>query len=181
MCSSHVGHNSIVEDHVTLANGVLIAGHVVVGNHVVLGGGVLVHQHCTIGAYTMVGGGSPIRQNVPPYVMYNDFDVRNINSVGLRRGGFTLSERKDIRMMIKLLCFTKNPLPERIAVIQELYAGKTHLQRVFDFLENLNKRGFADAGQGKRIFEAFQLKDLALSGQDATGLPEEADEALHHG
>lgn len=165
MCNSHVGHNSKVGNQVTLANAVLLAGHVTVGDAVVIGGASCVHQGCDIGAYTMIGGLSGVRQNVPPFVMYSDWNVRSINAVGLRRSGFNTQQRKAIRMGIKILCFTQNPLDERIAILEALYGDQEAMALLLHFAKTLNKRSLADAGAGKR-FDAHQLKALALKGEE---------------
>jgi UDP-N-acetylglucosamine acyltransferase len=175
MCNSHVGHNSQVGHRVTLANAVLLAGHVTLNDFVVMGGASCVHQGCEVGAYSMLGGLSGVRQNVPPFVMYSDWNVFGVNTVGLRRAGFTIEQRKDIRMGIKLLCFSQNPLSERTAVLESLYRHQEHMKPFLQFIETLNKRGIADSGTSKR-FNVFQLKELALQGLEAPELEETANE-----
>lgn len=105
MANSHAAHNVLIHDHVTLANGCLLAGYVEVMNNVFLSGNVAVHQHCRIGAYSIAGGVSMIAQDIPPYMMVSGSpsSVRGLNLVGLRRGGFNQSERSMIKDAYKQL------------------------------------------------------------------------------
>ena len=50
-----------------------------------------VHQFCSIGNHAFVTGGSLVRKDVPPYVKAarEPLSYVGINSVGLRRRGFT--------------------------------------------------------------------------------------------
>ncbi len=91
MAFSHVAHDCILEDHVVMCNLVLLAGHVKVESHAYICGGVAVHQFSTVGQYAFVGGMSGIGQDVPPFMIAagNPASVRQVNVVGLKRGGFS--------------------------------------------------------------------------------------------
>ena len=91
MAYSHVAHDAIVGNNVIISNATQLAGEVVVDDCAVIGGGTLVHQFCHIGAHVMVQGGSRIGKDVPPYVKAAREPVAytGINSIGLRRHGFT--------------------------------------------------------------------------------------------
>ncbi len=58
MAYAHIAHDCIVGNHIILANGATLAGHVEVGDYVILGGLAAVHQFCVIGAHAMGGGGA---------------------------------------------------------------------------------------------------------------------------
>ena len=66
MACSHVAHDCVVGDHVVIANGALLAGHVHVGNHAILGGAALFHQFMRVGEGVMVGGGTQLTLDIPP-------------------------------------------------------------------------------------------------------------------
>ena len=91
MTSAHVGHDSIVGDHVILTNNVALGGHTEVGNNVVMGGMAASHQFTRIGAYCMVAGFAPLRKDALPFTMIGGTPVRHyrLNAVGLRRNGIT--------------------------------------------------------------------------------------------
>ena len=89
MAFMHAGHDCQIGDHVTIANNVLLAGHVEVGKRVTIGGGTPVHQFVRIGDFAMVGGFTPVRKDVMPFTMFTGTLGRHyrLNSVGLRRNG----------------------------------------------------------------------------------------------
>jgi UDP-N-acetylglucosamine acyltransferase len=145
MAYSHVGHNSTLGNHCMLANSVQVAGHVTIGNHVVLGGAVTVHQGIAIGSYVMIGGSSATRQDVPPFAMADGRPVQisGVNVLGLRRNNFTANDRLAIKQAYKTLFFTRAPLEQRIAAVQqsELYANPL-VQQIVASLLNVSSRGF---------------------------------------
>jgi len=105
MAYVHVAHNCVIHDHVIIANAVNIAGHVEVESHATLGGMTPVHQFVRIGAYCMVGGGSRLPQDVPPFVRVagNPVEVAGVNSIGLKRRGFSDDELSNIKKAYRLL------------------------------------------------------------------------------
>ena len=64
-----MGHNCIVGDHVIIANGALLAGHVEVQDRAFISGNCLVHQFCRVGTLAMMQGGSAISQDLPPFTV----------------------------------------------------------------------------------------------------------------
>ena len=91
MAYVHIAHNCVIGDNVILANAVNLAGHVVVQDFAIIGGLVPVHQFVTVGAHSFIGGGSRIAQDIPPFVKVagNPPQISGLNSIGLRRRGFT--------------------------------------------------------------------------------------------
>jgi len=88
MVNSHVGHDVIIGDDCTLANGALLAGHVEMSDRVILGGNAAVHQFCRIGRLAMLSGIAAVTQDLPPFcTVYNMRQVGSLNVVGLRRAG----------------------------------------------------------------------------------------------
>ncbi len=88
---SHVAHDCIVGDDVIFSNAGTLAGHFIVEDHAILGGLTAVHQFCRIGRFAITGGCSKIIQDIPPFMIAdgNPAHVRGINSVGLKRHGFS--------------------------------------------------------------------------------------------
>ncbi|MDP4209496.1 MAG: acyl-ACP--UDP-N-acetylglucosamine O-acyltransferase [Bacteroidota bacterium] len=91
MAYVHVAHDCILGNNVIIANSVNLAGEVEVGDWVVFGGNSAVRQFVKIGAHAMITGGSLVRKDVPPFVLAarEPLSYAGINSVGLRRRGFT--------------------------------------------------------------------------------------------
>ncbi len=89
MAYSHIGHNCQLADRIVIANGVAVAGHVVIGDRAVIGGVLGIHQFVHIGSLAMVGGMSRIDRDVPPFMMVEGHPgrIRGLNRIGLRRSG----------------------------------------------------------------------------------------------
>lgn len=102
MAYSHIAHDTIVGDNVIIGNGSQIAGEVIIHDYAILSGLVAVHQFVNIGPHVMISGGSLVRKDVPPYTKAarEPLSYEGVNSIGLRRRGFT---------------------SEKIAEIQEIY------------------------------------------------------------
>ena len=91
MACSHIAHDCIIDDNVLLANGVLLGGHVKVENFAKLMGYAAIQPFATIGQHSYVGGLTRIVQDVPPYMIVegNPAKVRQVNTIGLERSGFS--------------------------------------------------------------------------------------------
>ena len=104
MAHSHVGHNSVVGDHNTFANGALIAGHVEIADRVFVAGNCLVHQFVRIGALALMQGGAAISKDLPPYtIAHGDNGSCGLNTVGLRRAGYTSEQRQALKGLYRRL------------------------------------------------------------------------------
>jgi UDP-N-acetylglucosamine acyltransferase len=109
MAYSHLGHNCQLGDRIVIANGVAVAGHVVIGDRAVIGGVLGIHQFVHIGTLAMVGGMSRIDRDCPPFMTVEGHPgrVRGLNRIGLRRsglaeldGGAQLRQLQDIWQLI---------------------------------------------------------------------------------
>jgi len=91
MAYVHVAHDCTIGDHCILSNAVQLAGHVNIADYAIVGGATAVHQFAKIGAHVFISGGSLVRKDVPPYAKAarEPLSYVGINSIGLRRRGFT--------------------------------------------------------------------------------------------
>jgi UDP-N-acetylglucosamine acyltransferase len=105
MGTTHVGHDCQVSDHVIMAQGAVLGGHVTVGERAFVSGLVAVHQFCRIGKLSMCGGLARIVQDVPPYVMIDGTSHRvvGLNRVGLKRNGFTPADFLQLKAAYRLI------------------------------------------------------------------------------
>ena len=141
MAVSHLGHDSSVGNHSIIANNCLLGGHVSVGDRVFLGGGAAVHQFIRIGNYAMCQGNSSISQDLPPYCMsYQLNKLVGLNSVGLKRGGFSVDERKEIKRLFTLLYQSKLNLSDAIqAASQEEWSD--HASLLLEAVKSPSRKG----------------------------------------
>ena len=108
MAYVHVAHDCIIGKNVILANNVNLAGHVEIGDYAILGGAVNIQQFCKIGPHAFISGGCLLNKDVPPYVRAARHPTvyAGVNSVGLRRRGFT-SEQINAMLDIYRILFVK--------------------------------------------------------------------------
>ncbi len=104
MAYTHVAHNCILGNHIIMANAVNLAGHIHIHDNVIIGGMVAMHQFVKIGTFSFIGGKSGVKKDVPPYVRGEGFPfvTAGLNTVGLRRSGFSKSQIKSIKDIYKL-------------------------------------------------------------------------------
>ncbi|HAK00214.1 MAG TPA: acyl-[acyl-carrier-protein]--UDP-N-acetylglucosamine O-acyltransferase [Bacteroidales bacterium] len=125
MAYVHVAHDCIIGNHCILANAVNLAGHITIDDFAIIGGLSAVHQFVNIGAHVMISGGSLVRKDVPPFTKAarDPISFVGINSVGLRRRGYTAEKINEIQEIYRVI-FTKNMnVSQAVAFIEtEMYA-----------------------------------------------------------
>lgn len=86
---SHVAHDCVIGDGVTLGSNVVVGGHSRVWSLANLGLGTVVHQRGSIGPGAMVGMGAAVRDELGPFTvsMGVPAKVTGVNVVGLARKG----------------------------------------------------------------------------------------------
>jgi len=122
MVGVHVAHNCQIGDDNIFANEVALAGHIRVEDHVFISNNVGAHQFVRMGRYAMVGGKSKIVQDVLPFFITdgNPARVRGVNSVGLRRGGFSEKERRALKDAYKLLFRSTTPVQDALRELEQV-------------------------------------------------------------
>ncbi len=146
MQHSHVAHNDALGDHVILAGGALLAGHVSVADDALISGNCLVHQFVRVGTLAMMQGGSAISKDLPPYTVARGGNgICGLNTVGLRRAGFTPAERLELKQLYRLLFREGLNLRSAITAAQKQFFSAP-AKVMLDFLA-ASKRGVCvDAG-----------------------------------
>lgn len=146
MAHSHVGHNARLGNHIILANGALLAGHVTVDDRVFISGNCLVHQFVRIGTLALMQGGAAISKDLPPYtVARGDNGICGLNTVGLRRAGFTSAQRLELKRLYHALFRAGKNLRQAVAAVQKQEFSE-YARALLEFIA-ASKRGVcADAG-----------------------------------
>lgn len=149
MVGVHIAHNCAVGDDNIFANGAALAGHIEIEDHVFLSNNVGAHQFVRMGRYAMVGGKSKIVQDVLPFFTTdgNPARVRGLNSVGLRRAGFSSEARRALKRAYQILFRSRLPLEAALEEMARL--EDENVAHLIDFIR-ASKRGFARAGRGER-------------------------------
>ena len=156
MIGVHIAHNCSIGDDNIFANEVALAGHITVEDHVFLSNGVGCHQFVRIGRYAMVGGKSKIVQDVLPFFTTdgNPPRVRGLNSVGLRRAGFSGAARAALKSAYRTLFREHLTLEEALAQMAEL--KDRHVEHLIAFIGE-SRRGFTRAARVGRTVDEESL------------------------
>jgi len=107
MAYCHVAHDCHIGNHVIMANGSTLAGHVTVEDFAILGGLSAVHQFARVGESVMLSGGAMLGQDALPYTVAsgNRATSAGLNTVGLKRRNFSpeviLNIKKAYRIIIR--------------------------------------------------------------------------------
>ena len=138
MAYTHVAHDCEVGNHCILVNNSSIAGEVVVGDWTILGGGTMVHQFVHIGEHVMFRGGSLVGKDVPPYVLAgrDPLSYCGVNSVGLRRRGFTNEKINEIQDIYRTLFNQGMNYSEAIVYIENNYLQTVERDQIIQFVRS---------------------------------------------
>ncbi|MGL4970580.1 MAG: acyl-ACP--UDP-N-acetylglucosamine O-acyltransferase, partial [Cetobacterium sp.] len=141
MAYVHVAHDVIVGNNCILANGVTLAGHVTVDDFAIIGGLTPVHQFCRVGSYSMTGGGRAINQDICPFVMAegNKAVIRGLNTVGLRRKGFTEEDRSNLKKAYRIIFRNGNPLKDALLQLETEFPEDKNIKYLVDFIKDSNR------------------------------------------
>jgi UDP-N-acetylglucosamine acyltransferase len=141
MAYVHVAHDCIVGDNVIIANAVQLAGHVVIDSHAIIGGTTAVLQFVHIGEHVMVGGGSKIRKDVPPFVKVGNepLNYAGINSIGLRRRGFTNDKIHEIQEIYRKIYLSGMNNSQALEDIEIHMPASEERDKIINFIKKSEK------------------------------------------
>ncbi len=154
MAYAHVAHDCIIGNNVIIANSVQLAGHIIVEDFANIGGMTAVQQFVKIGRHVYIGGCSQVRKDVPPFMKAarEPLSYAGVNSVGLRRRGFSnqqISEIQDIYRYLYLKGFNNSDAVDRIEL--DLPAS-IERDEIVNFVKN-SDRGVIKRGNGASTSE----------------------------
>jgi UDP-N-acetylglucosamine acyltransferase len=146
MVGVHVAHNCVIGDDNIFANEVALAGHITIEDHVFLSNNVGAHQFVRFGRHAMVGGKSKIVQDVLPFFITdgNPPRVRGLNSVGLRRAGFSKELLRALKDAYYRLFRSGLPLADVLIELEQV--PDENVVHLVKFIR-ASKRGFTRAGR----------------------------------
>ena len=115
MAVTHLAHDVEIGNDNVLANNVMVAGHCHLGSKIFLGGGTGIHQFIHIGDFAMTQGNSGMTRDIPPYCIVHKMNqLSGLNSIGLKRGGFRLIERQEIKLAFPIVLNSKSTRSESL-------------------------------------------------------------------
>ena len=138
MAYCHVAHDCVVGNNVIMANATQLAGEVEIDDFAIVGGGSLVHQFTRIGSHAMVQGGSKIGKDVPPFITAGrePLSYAGINSIGLRRRGYTNEQIRDIQDVYRYIYLSGMNTTHAVERIQAELPATKERDEILLFIKN---------------------------------------------
>lgn len=151
MATVHVAHDCIVGNNVILVNGVALAGHIEVDDYAIIGGMSPVHQFTKIGRHALVAGGTLVRKDVPPFVKAarDPISYVGINSIGLRRRGFSSEKIAEIQTIYRYLFQKKLNVSQAVHLIETEMEATPERDEIIQFVTESSRgvmRGYNPNG-----------------------------------
>ncbi|MBC7744257.1 MAG: acyl-ACP--UDP-N-acetylglucosamine O-acyltransferase [Flavobacterium sp.] len=150
MAYVHIAHDCVIGNNVIIANSVQLAGHIEVQDFAFIGGASAVHQFVSIGAHSIISGGSLVRKDVPPYTKAGrePLSYVGINSVGLRRRGFSSEQINEIQDIYRTIFLKKLNISKALDIIETERQPTEIRDEIIDFIRNSNRgvmKGFGNS------------------------------------
>jgi len=147
MVASHLGHDVSLGDDNIIANSALLAGHVSIGNRCFVGGGAVFHQFIRLGDLCVVQGNSSFSKDIPPFTMaLRTNRIAGLNTVGLRRAGFTSAQRAALKEAYDLFFHSGLNLSQALSKAGSIrWEGPP--RQLFDFIRSPGKKGVCTPGR----------------------------------
>lgn len=151
MATSHIAHDCIIGNNVIIVNGCGIAGHVEIGDHTVMGGLSAIHQFGKVGKHVMISGGTLVRKDIPPYVKVarEPMAYAGINSVGLRRRGFSNDKIFEIQKIYRILFQQKLNISQALTLVESEMMPTAERDEIITFIQNSPRGIVKGYGSGK--------------------------------
>ena len=138
MAYVHIAHDCILGDNIIIANSVNLAGHVDIEDWVIIEGGTGVGQFVRIGAHSFISGMTGVRKNVPPFTKAarEPLQYVGVNSVGLRRRGFSNESIQQIEDIYRTLYVKGLNVSNALAIIEQEAPASKEKDQIVNFIRN---------------------------------------------
>lgn len=148
MAYVHIAHDCVVGNNCILANGATLAGHITISDFAIIGGLSAVHQFVNIGPHVMISGGSLVRKDVPPFTKAarDPLSFVGINSIGLRRRGFSSEKINEIQEIYRILFLKKYNVSQAVNIIETEMPASPERDEILSFINNSSRgimKGYA--------------------------------------
>jgi UDP-N-acetylglucosamine acyltransferase len=142
MAYSHIAHDCSVGNHCIMSNNSQMAGHVIMADYAWVAGFTAIHQFVKIGQHAFIAGGSLVRKDVPPYIkaVRNPLSYGGVNSVGLKRRGFSLDKINQILDIYRIIYNKGFNTSKALEFIEEEMAASDERDEIIGFIRD-SERG----------------------------------------
>jgi len=144
MAYSHVAHDCLVGNGTVFMHGATLGGHVTVGDFATVGAMGGVHQFCRIGTHAFIGGKTTLTQDVLPFCKVageRPTKLYGLNSIGLRRRGFSRDRIKALKGMFKIIFYSDLNSSQALTRIEKEFPPSEDRDEIIVFIRS-SKRGF---------------------------------------
>ena len=138
MAYCHIAHDCRIGDHVIMANGATLGGHVVVEEWAVVGALCPVHHFVRIGTHSFVGGGTTITRDVLPFsktVAARNTHAYGLNAIGLERHGFGPERIRKIHHAYRVLLASKLNTSQALEKLKAEAEAGNDVEMLIRFIE----------------------------------------------
>ncbi len=137
MAYSHIPHDSVVGDHVIIANAVQMGGHVVIEDWATIGGLTAIHQFVRVGTHAFIGGASRVSKDIPPYTRAagSPCALYGLNTVGLERRGVAKDSRIALKRAYRVLFASELNLGQAIEQVRTAGDLTEEVETLIAFIE----------------------------------------------
>jgi UDP-N-acetylglucosamine acyltransferase len=136
MAYVHIAHDCTVGNNVILANGATLAGHIEIHDWAIIGGLSAVHQFVQVGKHAMISGGGMARKDVPPFTKAGrePLSYVGINSIGLRRRGFTPEQINQIQEIYRVIYLKNKNVSQAVNLIEATIPATPERDEILAFI-----------------------------------------------
>lgn len=141
MAYCHVGHDCMIGNHIQMISYAGLAGHVTINDYAIIGSYSAIHQFCQIGTSAFIARANYVSKDVLPYVMIagTEASACGINSVGLRRRGFSSDAIDNIRRAYKTIFRKGLNVQEAVAELELMQAECPEIVPLIDALNQATR------------------------------------------
>lgn len=149
MAYVHIGHDSFLGNNIIISNSTNVAGEIIIDDFAVISGDVQIHQFVHIGGHVMISGGSLVRKDIPPYitVAHEPVSYVGVNSIGLRRRGFTNEQIALIQKVYREIFIKEQNVTQALKLIESGIQQSPERDYILDFVKN-SERGIVRGYNG---------------------------------
>lgn len=139
----HIAHDCQIGNNVILASYVGLSGHTIIDDYAILEGKVGTQQFARVGKHAFVAGASLIRKNVPPFIRVarEPLSFIGVNSIGLRRRGYTDEQTKEVEDIYRVLFVNNKSVNKGIEAVKNEIPDSPLRKEILDFIESSADRG----------------------------------------
>ena len=145
MAYVHIAHDCKLGNHIIMANGASLAGHIEIQDHATVGPFCGIHQFTRIGAYSFLGAFSVVNLDILPYsktTAPRPLGMYGANKLGLDRRGLSSEDIQQLDAAFRLLSRSKLNTTQALEAIEAKGLQSPHVKALVEFIKR-SERGVA--------------------------------------